>query len=38
MATTDEVISLRGENGRLRNTVKCQEVELSMTKEKLEKI
>ena len=38
MATTDEVISLRGENGRLRNQVKCQEVDLAMTKEKLQQL
>ncbi len=37
MATTDEVIALRGENGRLRNQNKCFEMELAQQKEKLEK-
>ena len=26
---TDEIVSLRGENGRLRNSVKCAEIEIA---------
>ena len=34
----DELIKLRGENGRLRNQVKCFEIEVSQKKEKIEKL
>ena len=35
---TDELIKLRGENGRLKNQVKCGEIELQNLKEKCEKM
>ena len=37
-SVTDELIKLRGENGRLRNQVKCGEIEIMQKKEKIEKL
>lgn len=34
LAETDELTRLRGENGRLKNTVKCQEIEIEQKEEK----
>jgi hypothetical protein len=35
---SDELIRLRGENGRLKNQVKCFEIEVQNKKEKIEKM
>ncbi len=35
---SDELIKLRGENGRLKNQVKCSEIEIQQKKEKIEKL
>ena len=35
---TEELIRLRGENGRLKNQVKCFEIEVQNKKEKIEKM
>ena len=37
-APSDELIRLRGENGRLKNQVKCFEIEIQNKKEKIEKM
>lgn len=37
-APSDELIKLRGENGRLKNQVKCAEIEILQKKEKIEKM
>lgn len=37
-AASDELIRLRGENGRLKNQVKCFEIEVQNKKEKIEKM
>ena len=34
LAETDELTRVKGENGRLRNQVKCQEIELEQKEEK----
>ena len=36
--SSEELIKLRGENGRLRNQVKCSEIELQNQKDKIEKM
>jgi len=35
---SDEIIKLRGENGRLKNQNKCYEIEIAQKKEKMEKL
>ena len=35
LTETDELTKLRGENGRLRNQVKCLEIELEQKEEKI---
>ncbi len=37
-APSDELIRLRGENGRLKNQVKCFEIEIQNKKQKIEKM
>lgn len=36
LAQTDELTRVRGENGRLTNTVKCQEIELEQKEERIQ--
>ena len=37
-APTEELIKLRGENSRLKNSNKCYEIEIAQKKEKIEKM
>lgn len=37
-SVNEELIKLRGENGRLKNQVKCSEIEIMQKKEKIEKL
>ena len=34
----DEIVSLRGENGRLKNTLKCMEIELERKEEEVQNL
>jgi len=35
---TDELTKLKGENARLKNTIRCQEVELEQKEEKMKNL